>query len=124
MENNDFRLAIEAMCEKDKRFRPDSYEFVMHALNFTQKRLKRPGHVSGRELAEGVREYALKLYGPMAKIVLNHWGIVRTSDLGAIVFNLIELKVLSKTDSDTIADFENVYDFENSFKPVLKDISI
>jgi len=116
MENDDFRLAVEAMCERDKRFKPDSYEFVMQALHFTQKQLKRQGHITGKELAEGGREYALKLYGPMAKTVLNYWGISRTADFGSIVFNLIELRVLSKTDSDRIADFDNVYDFENSFK--------
>lgn len=124
MNNEDFRRVVEAMCERDKRFKPDSYEFMMQALHFTQKQLKRQGHITGKELAEGGREYALKLYGPMAKTVLNHWGIFRTADFGSIVFNLIELRVLSKTDSDRIADFENVYDFENSFKPVLKNISI
>lgn len=124
MDGNDFRLAVEEMCGQDKRYKPDGYEFVMHALNFTQKKLKRPGHVSGRELSEGIREFALKLYGPMARTVLNHWGIHKTSDLGEMVFNLIERKILSKTESDTSADFENVYDFENAFKPVLKDIVI
>jgi uncharacterized repeat protein (TIGR04138 family) len=122
MEDNDFRLVVEEIYAKDQRYKPDSYEFVMQALQYTQKKLKRTGHVSGRELAEGMRDCALKLYGPMSRIVLNHWGIRSTSDFGAIVFNLIGKKVLSRTDSDSEADFENVYDFENAFKPVVKDI--
>ncbi|MGE5308613.1 MAG: Minf_1886 family protein [Deltaproteobacteria bacterium] len=124
MEGIDFRLAVEQICARDARYKPDGYEFVMQVLGFTQKKLKRAGHVSGRELAEGARELAIKLYGPMAKAVLNHWGISRTSDLGVIVFNLIESKVLSKTDEDSAADFDNVYDFDNAFKPVLKDLAI
>lgn len=124
MEGNDFRLVVEEMCVKDKRYKPDSYEFVMQALYFTQKKLKRQGHVSGKELAEGMRDFALKLYGPMAKTVLAHWGIRSTADFGTIVFNLIERKVLSKTEADSVSDFENVYDFENALKPVLKNIVI
>jgi uncharacterized repeat protein (TIGR04138 family) len=124
MEENDFRLAVDEICARDRRYKPDGYEFVMQALNFTQKKLKRPGHVSGRELAEGMRDLALKLYGPMSKTVLNHWGVHSTSDFGGIVFNLIGKKVLSRTESDCEADFENVYDFENAFKPVVKDIAL
>jgi uncharacterized repeat protein (TIGR04138 family) len=122
MEENGFSRAVEEICARDRRYKPDSYEFAMQALNYTQKRLKRSGHVSGKELAEGMREYALKLYGPMSRTVLTYWGIGTTADLGEIVFNLIQKKVLSKTESDSEADFENVYDFENAFKPVVKDI--
>jgi uncharacterized repeat protein (TIGR04138 family) len=124
MGENDFRMIVEGICEKDRRYKPDGYEFVMQALQYTQKKLKRQGHVSGRELAEGMREFVLKLYGPMARSVLTHWGIRATSDFGAIVFNLIDSKVLSKTENDAAADFENVYDFENAFRPVVKDIVI
>jgi uncharacterized repeat protein (TIGR04138 family) len=124
MDGNDFRLLVEEIYSQDKRFKPDSYEFVMQALEYTQKTLKRSGHVSGRELAEGMREFALKLYGPMAKVVLNHWGIRATADFGTIVFTLIGKKVLSRTESDAEADFANVYDFGDAFKPVLKNITI
>jgi uncharacterized repeat protein (TIGR04138 family) len=124
MGETDFRRIVEEIYASNKQYKPDSYEFMMQALYFTQKKLKRQGHVSGKELAEGMREFALKLYGPMAKIVLNHWGIHATADFGAIVFNLIEKKVLSKTESDSAADFENVYDFESAFRHVVKDIVI
>ncbi len=102
---------VEAICEKDSRYKPDSYEFVMQALHFTQKKLKRQGHITGKELSEGIKDFALDQYGPMAGTVLVYWGIVKTADFGNIVFNMISKNLLKKTDSDSISDFENVYDF-------------
>jgi uncharacterized repeat protein (TIGR04138 family) len=124
MPAKDFRAMVEAICERDRRYKPDSYEFVMQALGYTQKQLKRSGHVSGKELLDGIRRFALETYGPMARAVLDYWGIKKTNDFGNIVFNMIEGKILSKTDSDSLIDFENVYDFENAFKPVVKDLVI
>jgi uncharacterized repeat protein (TIGR04138 family) len=113
---------VEALCDSDTRYKPDGYEFVMQALQFTQKRLKRPGHVSGKELLDGIRQYALKTYGPMARTVLEHWGIHTTEDFGNIVFNMIAAKLFSKTEDDTIDDFKDVYRFESAFKHVISDI--
>ena len=115
---------VEALCARDTRYKPDSYEFVMHALQFTQKKLKRPGHVSGRELLDGIRRYALKTYGPMARTVLEYWGIRTTEDFGNIVFNMIAVKLFSKTEDDTIDDFKDVYQFESAFKHVISDIAL
>jgi len=114
---------VEAICERDTRYKPDSYEFVMQALQFTQKKLKRAGHVSGRELSEGIRQFALKTYGPMARIVLEYWGIHTTEDFGNIVFNMISVKLFSKTEDDTLDDFRDVYRFESAFKHVVSDIA-
>ena len=115
---------VEALCDRDTRYKPDSYEFVMHALQFTQKKLKRPGHVAGRELLDGIRQYALKAYGPMARTVLEYWGIHTTEDFGNIVFNMIAAKLFSKTEDDTIDDFKDVYQFESAFKHVISDIAL
>ncbi len=119
-----FYQAINEICVCDQRYKPDSYEFVMQALNFTQKEFKKEGHISGQELLEGIRKFALDQYGPMAKTVLQHWGITRTSDFGNIVFNMIEQKLLSKTESDTQHDFDDVYDFKTAFKYIIKDLQI
>jgi uncharacterized repeat protein (TIGR04138 family) len=119
-----FYQAINDICAQDQRYKPDSYEFVMQALNFTQKEFKKPGHISGQELLEGIRKFALDQYGPMAKTVLQHWGITKTSDFGNIVFNMIESKVLSKTENDTRHDFDEVYDFQTAFKNIVKDLQI
>ena len=114
---------VEALCERDTRYKPDSYEFVMQALQFTQKKLKRTGHVSGKELSEGIRQFALKTYGPMARTVLEYWGIHTTEDFGNIVFNMIAVKLFSKTEDDTLDDFRDVYRFESAFKHVVSDIA-
>ena len=120
-EKKDFYLIIENICSKDKRYKPDAYEFTMQTLYFTQNRLKRPRHVSGRELSLGLRDFAIEQYGPMAKVVLSAWGITGTEDFGNIVFNLIAEKVLSKTEEDSPADFRDVYDFKTAFANILRD---
>ena len=120
-EKKDFYQVVEEIYAKDSRYKPDSYEFVLQALHFTQAKLKRETHVTGGELAGGIREFAIQQYGPMAKVVLNHWGINKTQDLGNIVFNLIDKNLLSKTKEDSIGDFRDVYDFESAFGNVLRD---
>jgi uncharacterized repeat protein (TIGR04138 family) len=112
---------IEEIGLKDKRYKADAYEFLLQALNFVQKKYKITGHISGDKLAQGVREFAIEQYGPMAKTVLNHWGISATIDIGNIVFNMIEFKLLSKTDSDSLEDFLDVYDFNNAFSNTFGD---
>ena len=107
----DFIKNIEEIIQKDNRYKPDAYEFIMQSLWFTQKKLKKSGHVSGRELLEGERELALEQYGPMARTVLEHWGVRRTQDLGEVVFNMVEKGVLGKTEEDSRNDFRDVYDF-------------
>jgi uncharacterized repeat protein (TIGR04138 family) len=119
-----FYQIVEQIHSKDSRYKPDSYEFVMQALTFTQKEFKKDGHVSGKELLEGIRQFALNQYGAMAKTVLEYWGITCTSDFGNIVFNMVENKLLSKTECDTHHDFEDVYDFEVAFKHIIKDLQL
>ena len=77
-------------------------------------------HVTGQELCEAIRRYALEQYGYMAKTVLNSWGLHSTSDFGEIVFNLIRVGQMRKTPSDTRVDFDNVYDFDTALKQDFK----
>jgi uncharacterized repeat protein (TIGR04138 family) len=123
-EKKNFYQVIDEICAKDSRYKPDAYEFVMQALHFTQDKLKREKHVTGRELLEGIREFAIEQYGPMTKTVLEHWGIAKTQDFGNIVFNMVDKKLLSKTDTDSIDDFKDVYDFVTVFGNVLGDSAI
>ncbi|NIL99272.1 MAG: hypothetical protein GTO62_19775 [Planctomycetales bacterium] len=69
-------------------------------------------HVSGQELCAAIRHLAIEQYGYMAKCVFNRWGVKNTSDFGNIVFNLIELGQMRKTDSDRREDFDDVFDFD------------
>ena len=77
-------------------------------------------HVTGQQLCEAIRRYALDRYGYMAKTVLNSWGLRTTSDFGEIVFNMIRCKLMRKTPADTLVDFDNIYDFDVAFKQQFK----
>src|ERR1700677_1572890 len=115
-----FTEVVEQICEKDARFASDAYHFVQEGLNHTLKSLKRGGqhahrHVSGQELLHGLREFALKEYGPMSKAALNEWGLKTTDDIGQIVFNLVTASVLGKNENDSPNDFKNVFTFDDAF---------
>ncbi len=109
------------ICERDPRYKDDAYEFVLEALSFTQKRLQRSRHVSGKELLEGIKDLLLEKFGPLTLTVLQYWGITTTEDFGHIVFNMVEKKILSKTEEDNIESFRDVYDFEVVFKERYRD---
>jgi len=112
----DLISVLTVVCEHDKRYKLDAYPFILGALNFTMQRLKRKGHVSGRELSEGIRAYALSEYGRMARTVLEHWGIKVTEDFGNIVFNMVDAGILGKTKDDNLEDFKNIFDFKAVFE--------
>ena len=106
---------LEEIVQRDRRYNLNAYNFVLEALNFTVTRLKEPRHVTGIELLAGIKEYTKDQFGPMARTVLEHWGINNTEDFGHIVFNLVEAKILSKTVEDSLEDFKNGYDFKHAF---------
>lgn len=110
-----FLKKIEMILEKDPSYKFEAYTFVLAALHDTVSGLKKARHITGVELAWGIRKYALDQFGPMAKTVLHHWGVHETIDFGKIVFALIDVQLLSKQSEDKLEDFEKVYDFEDSF---------
>ncbi|MBM4153239.1 MAG: hypothetical protein FJ220_06940 [Kiritimatiellaceae bacterium] len=107
---------LQMILAKDPRYTVEAYAFVRIGLDFTVRRLEAPRHVSGQELLEGLREFALSEFGPMTKTVLGSWGIHRTEDVGEVVFNLVESGLLGKTEKDSRADFANGYDFDEAFR--------
>ena len=122
MEQPDFDKVLEQMVAQDPRYHRDAYYFVREALDHTQHM---PGrgtasgparHVSGQQLLEGIRHYALKTYGPMTPVLLEEWGVRRCEDFGEIVFNMLEHRLLSKTDKDRREDFQGGYDFAEAFR--------
>ena len=116
-----FEYGVALCLERDARFTREAYVFVRDALDHTQKNLaerqSKRGitHVSGPELLGGFRSLALGQFGPLAKLVLETWGLHTTGEVGQIVFNLIETGVFSKSDTDCPADFEEVFDFDDAF---------
>jgi len=120
-----FEKALDLVQAKDSRYAREAYTFVKEALDYTQKSISRKNrgrirHVTGQELLEGIRLFALSQYGPMALMLLTEWGIRNCRDFGDIVFNMVEVGWLAKTEKDSRADFEKGYDFSEAFrKPFL-----
>jgi uncharacterized repeat protein (TIGR04138 family) len=114
--NPDNPPVYDFIIEKDPRYKADAYDFVMEALEFSQKRLKSRRHVSGQELLDGIKQLLMRKFGPLTMVILEHWGIKSTEDFGHIVFNLVENNLLTKTEEDCIDHFRNGYDFEKEFR--------
>ncbi|MGB9603052.1 MAG: Minf_1886 family protein [Verrucomicrobiia bacterium] len=122
MEKMNFEDEIEKITAKDPRYHKDAYIFVREALEFTQRRLGKKAaigeerHITGQQLLEGIRDYALSQFGPMTLTVFEEWGIHSCEDFGEIVFNMVDAMLLAKTENDSKEDFKNVYDFYEAFK--------
>ena len=112
---------IEKIVAQDARYKFEAYSFTMAGLHYTVSRLTKPRHVTGKELCCGLKDYALEQFGPMARTVLEYWGIRKTNDFGRIVFNLIDAELLKKSEEDTLHDFENIYDFKEAFHYEIKE---
>jgi uncharacterized repeat protein (TIGR04138 family) len=115
-----FEEALDLIRAKDPRYHREAYHFVKEALDHTQKNIGRRHrgrkHVSGQELLAGIREYALAQYGPMTMMLLDQWGVHNCRDFGEIVFNMVEIGWLAKTEEDSRADFGDGYDFAEAFR--------
>lgn len=129
MQKIDFEEAVDLCLSRDQRFERAAYRFVRDALDFTLKRLRPEDkeewidkHVTGTELSIGIRDFALREFGPMVPTVFQEWGIKDCGDFGHIVFNLIAARVFGKTEQDQPEDFAGHYDFHETFvKPFLPE---
>lgn len=114
---------LQEIIKKDNRYSIQSYQFIFEALDFTATQLgkihKNPReeerHVTGQELSEGIKRYALIKFGFMARMVFKQWGITKSSDFGEIVFNLVDSGLMGKTKTDTVDDFKDLYDFKEEY---------
>ena len=124
IQRRDFNAIIKAIQENDSRYSSGAYYFLREALDYTIKdtfdnddtssRLSQ--HISGQELLEGIKQYALERYGPMAFELFRNWGVNNCKDFGNIVFNLVDCQVLGKNESDSPKDFEKGYNFKKTFQ--------
>lgn len=119
MERIHFDVAVKAVLEKDRRYQSDGYQFLKEALDHTIKSVRKDEliehrHVSGPELLDGLVEFAKSKYGPMAVAVLESWGIREGEDVGAMVFNLIEVGAFGRSEDDRPEDFHGVVDLREA----------
>jgi uncharacterized repeat protein (TIGR04138 family) len=120
MKRLNFEEAMRLILKEDTRYPLEAYVFLRLALDFTIRTLNKPAHgpsrhITGQELLDGIRLYALQEFGPITRTVLEAWGITRTEDFGNLVFNLVNHGVLGKTEQDKPEDFANVYSFQTAF---------
>ena len=125
MQQLNFEDILDRIVENDKRYSREAYVFLREALEFTQKAISKANknqvrHITGPELLNGIREYALAVFGPMSKTVLEEWGVKSCEDFGHMVFLMVECNLLRKTENDSLEDFRAGYDFDDAFrKPFL-----
>jgi uncharacterized repeat protein (TIGR04138 family) len=126
------------LLRRDKRYRLGAYVFVYDALQYAQQQLglgrtggddpnagdsEEERHITGQQLCEAIRQFAVEQYGGLAKSVLAHWGVRSTGDFGEIVFNLISIGQMRKTESDRREDFDNIFDFDEGFRDVFGSLA-
>ncbi len=115
--DEDYESTLDRVLERDGRYAREAYFFVQAALDYFQRTHRRgrgKEHLTGPQLLKGVREMAIREYGPMARSVLNFWGLERGEDVGEVVYNLIEVGLMAKTDEDRKEDFAGVMAFDRS----------
>ena len=112
---------LEKIARKDGRFSPQIIRFVYEGLGYTAKNVAaEPEHVTGEKLCEGLKKLAIEKWGRLAMLVLSTGGIKSTRDFGEIVYLMIKHKWMSAQPTDSIEDFDNVYDFKTVFKDQFK----
>lgn len=132
MRNERFDAAVTAILKRDPRYPREAYQLISEVLQATLCRLRQESreqgrpeevdehrgnqHVTGRQLAEGLRDYMLDRFGPFAGPMLSDLRICRTEDIGVLVYNLIRVGAFGRSERDSLDDFAHVYDFEEAFR--------
>ena len=111
----DFVQRLAKILKSEGRYREEAYLFVMTALGRAIENLEKPRHVTGCELLQFIRKEAEDQFGPMAATVFGHWGIKNSLDFGRIVFKMVDEGILSKTETDTLEDFNDAVFFQTLF---------
>lgn len=117
------KKTIEEIAREDGRYDARALKFVFEGLAATIDQNRRqqdtedlPRHISGQELAWGLAAVAQKRWGRLAAMVLAAWGLYRTRDFGEIVYLMIDNGWMTSQDTDTIEDFNDVFDFCEVFE--------
>jgi uncharacterized repeat protein (TIGR04138 family) len=111
----DLLQTIRKVAAQRGMFRAEAYFFVMESLESAMDLREVPGHITGGDLLDRIRDLGRERYGVMAGDVFNDWGVQATIDFGRIVFHLVEEGLLRKRDEDSLSDFVDRFDFREAF---------
>ena len=124
--SDEMRKTIEEIASEDGRYSAEALKFVYEGLGATIRKTKeaddedQPRHITGAEFSRGLARLAIERWGRLSRMVLNQWGVRTTRDLGEIVYLMINQKWMTAQETDTIEDFDNVYNFEDVFEKQFK----
>ena len=107
--------AVDRIREREPRYRREAYGFLLLALGATvnalpPERQADPArrHLSGHELLLGVVQLARQEFGSMAPVVFEEWAVRASTDVGELVFQLVECGQLSARPEDRREDFQGL----------------
>ncbi len=107
---------------KAGKFPPAAFLFVREGLAHTVKLVHgdeaaedESRHVTGQQLCMGLRDFAIRQYGLLARTVLRRWSVQTTEDFGRIVYAMVEAGIMRKNDDDSLEHFRGVFDFDEAF---------
>ena len=102
---------------RDTRYDLGAYGFLMASLDYNRSKTESSGHIPARELVLALIELSVMRFGPTAFTTLETWGIYTPLDIGRIVYNLIDIEILSKSDDDSLDEFNKVEPFAELINP-------
>ena len=113
-ELNFSRDSFQDILAKDDRYHPYAYVFLSEIVN---RLMEKSGgkHVSGEEVLEEFKEFALDQFGPLSYTVLTEWGVKACEDIGEMMFNLCDSGRIGRNEDDQPESFSGGYDFEETF---------
>ncbi len=115
------KITLEQIAEEDGRYNPRAVRFVYEGLGYAIKNISREsGHITGQTLCEGLCTFAAEKWGRLALLVLNSWNVKTTRDFGEMVWLMIGNKWMRAQPTDSIDDFNDIYDFKTVFRDQFK----
>ncbi len=77
-----------------------------------------PRHMNARDFCYLVRAYALSRTNDdraAARSALKFWGVWRSEDIGAVVYAMIDVKMMQASERDSPDDFDGLFDVDSLF---------
>ncbi len=103
-----FADAVKDIVKHHPEYDKESYYLLDRTIGYASAVMKLEGHLSAEQLHLCYCKLAQEEFGPLAYEVLENWGIKDSPDLGAIVYNLIEIGVFGRDSDDEQSDFNSL----------------